>query len=140
MNPIDSFSLAKHDGPYETWPDRTRLFYDGKNTAVEIPGFIIEAQYRCRHGFLLITSQACPYEESNDFILLDLALKLVATKELGRAYCSFLLEAHRPIGPDTLLLEYNEGLFFTLSVRPRLGGWRGYKLVLNRLLPSKIGQ
>lgn len=67
MQSITQFSLEKHDGPYESWPRLTRLFANGVDTGKKVPGFIIEAQYQCRDGYLLITSQDCLFEESNDF-------------------------------------------------------------------------
>ena len=64
------FSLAKHVGPYEHWPARTALLCDGVPTGTQIEGYVIEAQYRCEAGHLLITSFDCPFEESNSFTLL----------------------------------------------------------------------
>ena len=46
MERINAFFLEKHEGPYEKWPRRTGLFFDGKFTGTKIPGFIVEAQYR----------------------------------------------------------------------------------------------
>jgi hypothetical protein len=39
MKPINRFTLEKHDGPYEKWPLRSRLFLDGKPTDLSLPGY-----------------------------------------------------------------------------------------------------
>jgi hypothetical protein len=60
MRAIKSFTLEQHSGPYETWPGRTRLFVNGDDAGTKASGFIIEAQYECEQGYILITSQDCP--------------------------------------------------------------------------------
>jgi hypothetical protein len=114
---ISAFSLESHAGPYETWPRRTRLYFNGEFTGVSIPGFIIEAQYQLARGFLLITSQDCPFEESNDFLLLDSQFKQLAHNELLVPYGSFLLHAHWPESQNSWLLHYHESLIFRLSIQ-----------------------
>jgi hypothetical protein len=135
MEPIEAFSLVKHDGPYESWPARTRLVRDGVATATEIPGYEIEAQYRTDGGYLLVTSFDCPFEESNAFVLLDARLAVVARRELLVPYGSFLLHAHWPIDTSTLALHYYEELFYTLHIQPprRFFGRRP-RLTLRRCL------
>jgi hypothetical protein len=34
MKKIESFTLEKHEGAYELWPRRTRLFFDGVNISI----------------------------------------------------------------------------------------------------------
>ena len=34
MKPITRFALERHDGPYETWPRRSRLVLDGRPDVV----------------------------------------------------------------------------------------------------------
>jgi len=131
MESIEAFTLAKHQGPYETWPLRTRLQFNNNETGTEIPGYIIEGQYRCDEGYLLITSHDCPFEESNDFILLGECFEILATEQLLVPYASFLLNAHWPVSSDSLLLHYYERLFFTLTIRKNAGLFRSrHRLVL----------
>lgn len=118
MEPINCFTLARHDGPYQTWPERTRLLRDGVETATSIPGYEIEAQYRTNEGFLLVTSFDCPFEESNAFVLLDAALNPIARRELLVPYGTFLLNRHWPIDSSTLALHYYDDLFYRLHIRP----------------------
>lgn len=117
MKKIESFTLEKHEGAYELWPRRTRLFFDGVYTGAKIPGFIIEAQYECDDGYLLITSQDCPFEESNDFILLSPSFHSIAHKDLGVPYDSYLLHAHWPITENSIRLHYYENVLMTLSIQ-----------------------
>jgi hypothetical protein len=94
MQIISLLSLEEHSGPYEKWPRLSRLYSDGKDTGKKIPGYVIEAQYKCQHGYLVITSQDCPYEEANDFLLLNDKFDVVAKESLGLIYSSFLIYDH----------------------------------------------
>jgi hypothetical protein len=80
MQKLSQFSLETHSGPYEKWPRASRLFMNGHDTKRKITGFLIEAQYICDEGFLLVTSMDCPFEETSHFTLLDKNLKTIATK------------------------------------------------------------
>jgi hypothetical protein len=139
MEPIDSFTLAKHDGPYEKWPSRTRLFCGGVFTGTEIPGFLVKAQYRCDNGFLLITSHNARFEESNDFILLDPQFKILAKAQLRSPYSSYLLHAHWPISRRTLTLHYYLSVFYELAIERRTFGL-GPKFLLRKLEEAELDQ
>lgn len=131
MKPVNAFSLEHHAGPYASWPRDTRLFLEGRDTGQRVPGYLIEAQYECFAGFLLITSQDCPFEESNDFLLLDPRYRVVARRSLGQAYGSFLLKSHEPLSETALRLTYHGDLVYTLHIVPR--PFRRYGLKLRRL-------
>jgi hypothetical protein len=121
MEPINEFSFVTHDGPYEQWPEKTELLRHGQRTGAFIPGYVIEAQYRCMHGVLLVTSYDCPFEESNDFILLTDEYTLLAHTQLVVPYGSYLLHAHWPLDSHQLRLHYHTRLFYTLSIKPPSG-------------------
>ncbi|MBL8389696.1 MAG: hypothetical protein JNK17_15895 [Hydrogenophaga sp.] len=118
MQPIRGFSLEAHTGDPDTWPETSALLFEGRSTGVRIAGYQVEAQYHCRHGFLLITSFDCPYEESSHFVLLDPRFRSLATAELGALYGSLLLHAHWPLDEDSLQLHYQMRRFYRLRVRP----------------------
>lgn len=128
MQPLTRFSLETHAGPYTQWPPSSRLGVDGQLTHSRVPGYVIEAQYQCRYGVLLLTSFDCPFEESSAFTLLDAALRPIARAKLATPYHSHLLHAHWPIDALTLGLHYADSRFYTLAVvapvwwypRPRL--------------------
>lgn len=116
MQKIDTFSLEQHSGPYDQWPRKTRLFYQGQDTGTAISGYVIEAQYHHAQGYLLITAYDCPFEESNEFILLNAQFKVMAQRSLVAMYDNFLLYAHWPISDHALRLHYHERLCYTLSI------------------------
>jgi hypothetical protein len=133
LEPITSFSLASHDGPYESWPLRTPLFNNGVATRTQIPGFVLDAQYRCADGFLLITSWDCPFEESYDFSLLGHDYALLARASLGVPYGTFLLHAHWPLDDQSLRLHFYTDLIYTLRISPPSGLFhRSPRLTLQR--------
>jgi hypothetical protein len=126
MQPIELFSLESHAGPYEKWPLRTRLFADGVDSGQTVSGFVIEAQYRCQAGYLLITSYDCLYEAANTFTLLNDSVETIASTGLGVMYNTFLLEKQRPTSANSLELDYGDGLVYSLAIgscvlgRPKL--------------------
>jgi hypothetical protein len=116
MQIVSLLSLEKHAGPYEKWPRLSRLYADGKDTGKKIPGYEIVGQYKCQDGYLLITSQDCPYEETNDFLLLNDEFDVVAKNCLGLVYSSFLINDHWPISNTAIRIHYHEDLFYTLAI------------------------
>jgi hypothetical protein len=133
MQSISSLSLEQHEGPYEQWPSLTRLFLDGRDTQQKVPGYLIEGQYRCDAGYLLILSQDCPFEESCDGLLLDEQFNTLARTGLGAPYCSFLLNTHWPLSATSLRLHFYGDHFYDLHIetaqlfgtpmpRPLIGG------------------
>lgn len=132
MQAISLFSLERHAGAYDTWPVTTRLYRDGAATTTGLPGYVIEAQYACAQGFVLVLSQDCPFEESCHVILLDAALQVRATCALQRPYQSFLLHRHWPIADDAIALHYRDDLVFVLQVVARRLG-RGHRLRLRNV-------
>ena len=123
MEPIARFGLESHAGPYERWPTTSRLVVDGAPLDVRVPGYVIEAQYSTRLGTLLVTSFDCPFEESNSFVLLDDALRVVARRQLLTPYASWLLDTHWPEDETTLVLHYHAGDFFRLRLVPPRRLW-----------------
>jgi hypothetical protein len=128
MQPVTLFSLETHVGPYADWPRYTRLFLNGVETRQTVPGYVIEAQYQCSDGYLLITSQDCIYEESNDFVLLNAKLETIARASIGLMYQTYLLEKHWPISDHALGLDYGGGEVYCLSIKKKLFGGRALKL------------
>ena len=102
MERVDIFTLAKHDGPYDTWPLTTELWLNRQPTAARVPGYVIEAQYRCGNRYLLATSWDCPFEEMQTFVLLSPEFKELERRFYGAPYVSVWLKGHEPIGPDTV--------------------------------------
>jgi hypothetical protein len=119
MEKISLFSLEKHDGPYHSWPSVTRLYADGVNTQQKLPGFQIEAQYRCNHGYLIITNYDCPHEETDAFILLSDAYKIIAETQFS--FYSPLIAHHWPVSDTAIRLHYYDHSFCTLNIETHAG-------------------
>lgn len=124
MQAISSLALEKHTGPYEKWPSKTRLLINGEHSAHKVNGYEIEAQYQTTFGILLITSYDCPFEEANDFYLLDGNGRPLSHCLLSAPYGSFLLNKHWPLCERTLALHYYDDLFYTIEVTPPGRWWR----------------
>ncbi|MGH7217199.1 MAG: hypothetical protein ACREIG_08190 [Nitrospiraceae bacterium] len=92
MKPISRFSLEKHDGPYEQWPLRSRLFLDDKPTDISLPGYSLLHQFETSDGYILVTDYDCPYEEITNFAFISKQLGLQSCRWLGWMYETFLLE------------------------------------------------
>src|SRR5205823_12073097 len=45
MNSIRRFALEQHEGSYENWPLRSRLFFDGEPTRIYLPGYVLLHQF-----------------------------------------------------------------------------------------------
>ena len=115
---IDLFSLASHSGPYEFWPLKTKLRFDGVDTSKKIPGYVIELQFRLSDYYFVITSYDCPFEESNSFILLDKTFNTLCVVSLRQPYDSFLLEDHKIINDEEIMLKYHGDYFIKLKIQP----------------------
>jgi hypothetical protein len=124
MEPISRFTLATHSGPYERWPSNTALFDDGRDTGVTVPGYVLDGQYRCDDGFLLLLSQDCPFEESYTFLLLDDDYSIRAQQHLGVPYGSFLLHTHWPVSSTEIRLHFYTRLIYSLSIQHRARWWQ----------------
>lgn len=123
MQPDTRFALETHAGPYERWPQTSRLIVDGVRMDARVPGYVIDAQYRTPLGTLLVTSFDCVFEESSCFLLLDGTHRVLARRDLGTPYSSWLLDAHWPTGPTTLVLHYQVDAFFSLAIMPTRRLW-----------------
>ena len=134
MTPVSLFSLEKHAGPYEKWPLESRLYAGGRDTGTRLPGYVIEAQYGCGDHYLVITSYDCPYEEVNEFLLLDRSFAIVARSGLGTGwFATVLLERHEPVAANAIRLHYHNGIVCTLRVEPpALPAGRSPRLVVQR--------
>lgn len=128
---ISDFNLERHDGPYHTWPDATRLFFQERDTGRKLRGFTLEAQFRVDNRYLLVTSYDCPFEELTRFYLLDDRFRTLGHVWKGWAYTSWLLKAITPESPATFIVEFCGAEEWRLTVR------RTRRLGVGRLLSLK---
>jgi hypothetical protein len=128
MKAISRFTLEQHDGPYKTWPPRSRLFLDGEPTGIRLPGFVLLHQFETSDGYILVTDYDCPFEEITNFTLLNKKLRLQSCRWLGWIYESFLLQRIEWLDDCTFIaVIYHEHRYrFTIRswwipyIRPRL--------------------
>jgi hypothetical protein len=120
MEATSTFSLVRHEGEYESWPLETELLEGGQPTGMKIPGFVLEAQYRCGDQHLFVTSWDCPFEESLTVILTNAALQVKDKKSIGAMYTSVWLERHEVVEPNQLLLHCDNGFQYKVTVAKRL--------------------
>ncbi|MBI1831315.1 MAG: hypothetical protein HYR84_07695 [Planctomycetes bacterium] len=93
INPITRLALEKHDGPYETCPLYSRLYFDGSITQLYLPGYVLLHQFATPHGFILVTDHDCPLEETTNFALISTELFVLSCRWLGGGkYANFLLD------------------------------------------------
>ena len=117
MNVINRFALEQHEGRYETWPLRSRLFMDGKPTGISLPGYQLLHQYETPYGYVLVTDYDCPFEEMTNFVLVSKQLHLQSCRSLGQMYASFLLERIEWLDPSTIIAVIYSGVQFRFTIR-----------------------
>ena len=117
MKPINRFTLEKHDGPYETWPLRSRLSLDGKSTDISLPGYALLHQFETSNGYILVTDYDCPYEEITNFALISKQLHVQSCRWLGWMYETFLLDRIEWIDDRTFTAFFCGNLCCRLTVR-----------------------
>jgi hypothetical protein len=117
MEKINLFSLEKHAGPYETWPQSSRLFVNGQDTHQKVPGYQVEGQYTCDHGYILITNYDCPYEETDEFLLLNDRFEVIA--KAGHGFYSPLINRHWPISESAIRIHYYDDTVDTLTIETK---------------------
>ncbi|MEN3113061.1 hypothetical protein ACFONG_15840 [Uliginosibacterium paludis] len=92
MKETELLSLAKHSGERESWPLRTMLLANGSATSLTLPGYSLLRQFEIAPGYLVVTDEDCPFEESTHFIILNKNLtKILSERSIFRPYESFQL-------------------------------------------------
>ena len=119
MEKICLFSLERHEGPYEKWPLRTRLFVNGEPSRTTLPGYTLLHQYLTEYGFLLLTDCDCPYEETTNIVLLDrTTLRIISHKQFCAPSASFNLDKFEWIDRQKAKLTFYKDDHWLLTLRP----------------------
>ena len=120
MEEISVFTLEKHRGPYEKWPQKTRVLRNGLPLDVSIPGYVLLRQFRTYAGYLLVTDYDCIYEEAISFTLVSPELdRVICERTISAPYSTFWLEDI--IWQDATRFDVTlEGsdLLFSFEIRP----------------------
>ena len=117
MVPVKRFALEQHEGPYEKWPLRSRLFVDGRLSGVSLPGYVLLHQFDTPCGYILVTDCDCPFEEFTYFTLLSHDLRLLSCRCLGLPYVSFLLDKIDWIDERTFIAVFDEHCQYHFAIR-----------------------
>lgn len=117
MKPISRFALEEHDGPYEKWPLRSRLFLDGQPADITLPGYRLLHQFETLDGYILVTDYDCPYEEITNFALLSKQLRLHSCRWLGWMYETFLLDRIEWLDERTFIAVFCGGDRWRFTIR-----------------------
>ena len=120
MKKISCFSFKPQPGPYETWSLCSELILNGNPTGKYVPGFVIGAQYAYKDLYLLVTSWDCPYEESQEFILLSKDLTVLCKKHIGHIYSTVIIESHEAIAEDQVLFHCNNDVDILVAAKSGL--------------------
>lgn len=120
MKKISLFSFNRQPGPYETWSLCSELIMNEKRTGKYVPGFVIGAQYTYKDLYLIVTSWDCPYEESQEFILLSKDLTVLCKKHIGHIYSTVILESHEAVAEDQVLFHCNDGVDILVTAKSGL--------------------
>ncbi len=143
MEAVDRFRIEPEGGESL----RSRLI-DSEGHSVEVEGTVLEGQFRCSKGYLVIASDGIPFEEALHFYLVGSGGDLLDGISLGQAYHAGILR-DAAAGQDTLDFSFFGDERWRLSIRKSrdsvmlpnpwatvrsLSGWlRGHYLRLERL-------
>ncbi len=119
MEKVDIFALKPFDGRTENMLVCSQLDANGQNTDQIIPGVQIEGQYKCDAGYLLITNYDCPYQETDEFVLLNQHFEMIDRNWLG--FFSPLIFRHWPISDTAIRIHYYDDTYYTASVEHQEG-------------------
>lgn len=98
----------------------------GERDAGRVEGVVLEAQFRCRAGNLVVTSDDSPFEEQVHFYLVDDSFRRLDDVSLGRIYTPGIL---RDLSVQTDGDALTFGFFgcdrwqLTVAADPRWGGF-----------------
>lgn len=117
MTPITNFSLrplpaVEHETP------KSRLVFDGEPLDLVLEGIVLEGQFRCRHGYLLLTTEDVPYEEGLHMTLVDPAWRVLDQLEASLPYNPGIVKDMAVADEDELRFEFM-GQVWSLAVLPR---------------------
>ena len=69
MTHIDNFTLQEHTGRYEDRPLKSKLFFNGIDLNLQVPGYVIQEQFELPDYYLLLINWDCPFEEGCEIVV-----------------------------------------------------------------------
>jgi len=110
MQPVHKFRVEPMEGREHS------LLVSDDGIRLEVEGVILEAQFQCSRGYLLITSDDNPHEEILHFYLLGDARKVLDELSLGQIYHSGILRNVVPHSDDRLDFSFFGTERWSLSI------------------------
>ncbi len=125
---------------------KTREEYDGtpeiliehlkSESQIEIPGRILEAQYRVGENFLIFVTGGNPFEEALYLYYFNKPLEIIDSLELSAMYTEGMLRDLSVISPDVIkfsFFESQEEWTLKILANPRFLFWDNFYPVKRRL-------
>ena len=82
MQTVRRFSLEQHEGDYQKWPWRTRLFVDGRPSPTKLAGYTLVVQVEVDGRYLLVLDYDCSFEEAYEVYLLDAEYRVLSRRSV----------------------------------------------------------
>lgn len=92
---------------------------DGVETGTRLAGVVLEGQFACRDGFLVITSDDCPFEEAVHIHLLANDLSRSESLTIAQAYAGGIVRGLHAEGPDSIAFSFYGDDLWRVTVLPR---------------------
>ncbi len=103
---------------------------------IEIPGKILEAQYRVGENFLIFVTEGNPFEEALYLYYFNKTLEIIDSLELSAMYTEGMLKNLSVTNPDVIkfsFFESQEEWTLKILANPRFVFWDNYYPVKRRL-------
>ncbi|MCS6884939.1 MAG: hypothetical protein RMM17_00645 [Acidobacteriota bacterium] len=138
MESTNLFSTRRINKPDTT---SSEIIYRGQPTGLILEGLILEQQFACKNGYLLLLTDDCPFEEGLHIHLLNFELQHLDTINMGKAYLPGMLQNVTSsnetlnfsfFGDDSWQLRVLQQPRFRIS--PYSGSWATFFFPLHRPL------
>jgi len=131
---ISLFSLRSLAGPYDQFPVKNELLYEGRDTGTAIQGLELDFQFRVSGFYLLFANWSCPFEESVEITLLNTDFQCISHYSISRDYGSMNLESVDQVGPGQFRLSCADGQNYQLNIPIAKVPFAGRTNIFNRLI------
>ena len=113
---IDLFRLQSLADPYDQFPVKAKLLYEGSDTGIAVRGTGLDFQFKTPGFYLLFANWSCPFEESVEITLLNHKLECLAHRSISQHYGSMHLESVEALGANQFRLRCADGQIYQLKI------------------------
>ncbi len=132
---ISDFQIKKTREEYDEAP-KILIEHLKSESQIEIPGKILEAQYRVGENFLIFVTEGNPFEEALYLYYFNKSLEIIDSLELSAMYTEGMLRNLSVINPDVIkfsFFESQEEWTLKILANPRFVFWDNLYPVKRRL-------